>query len=86
MMNTYQVFKLPPSLFYDAVLATDYDTHPTQVAYLCSTDNQGVDIEATSGENSRHAGQHTRLILHKTVQSMSIENDQSTWVEMLYRW
>jgi hypothetical protein len=53
--RTYKVFKLSPSLFNNSILTAQNDTHATQVAYLGSADDQGVDIESPACENSRNA-------------------------------
>jgi hypothetical protein len=46
----------------------DDDAHPAQIVDLGAARDERVDVEATTGEDSRYARQHTGLVLHETVQ------------------
>jgi len=74
---TYKIFELPPGLFDDGILTAENDAHPTEVANLCPTDDQRVNVEATACQDTRHPRQDTRLILHETVENMPKDDDES---------
>lgn len=52
---TYEIFELSASLLDDAVLTTDDDRHTTQVANFSATDNQRIDVEPSSSQDTGHA-------------------------------
>ena len=78
-MDTHQVFKLSPSLLYDRILSAQNDAHATQVPDLRAANDQGVDVEPASSKNARHAREHSGLVVHKTVEHMSVHVPLSTY-------
>lgn len=70
---THEILKLPPGLLDDAVLSAENDTHATEVLDLGGTDDEGVDVEATGGEDARDAGEDSRLVLDEAVESVTRE-------------
>ena len=73
-METHQVLKLPPRLLDNTVLSPEDDAHARQVADLRPAHDQRVDVEPAPGQNARHARQHTRLVLHQTVQDVPVKS------------
>lgn len=67
---THEILQLPSCLLNDTILSVKDDTHATQVADLRPAHHKRINIEPSSGQNPRHARQHTRLILHKAVQDV----------------
>lgn len=67
-----KVVQLATGLLDDAVLALQHNSHTRQVINLSVAHNQTVDVEATGSEDSRHAGEHTGLVLNKAVQNVSL--------------
>lgn len=67
-----EVVQLSAGLFDDTVLALQHDGHARQILDLGVADDQAVDVEAPGSQNSRHAGQHTGLILHQAVQDVTL--------------
>ena len=78
-MDTHQVFELSTGLLDDAVLAAEDDAHLRQVADFRPTYDQGVDVEPASSKNARHAREHSWLVVHKTVEHMSVHVPLSTY-------
>ena len=70
--DRHQVFQLPSRLLYHAILTLEHNGHSTEVLDFGATDDQGVDVESSCGENPRHAGQDTRLVLDQTVEDMAL--------------
>ena len=50
-----EILKLPSCLFDDAVLAIEDDAHATEIADLGAADDERVDVESATGENSGDA-------------------------------
>ena len=67
-----QVVQLTTGLLNDTVLTLQDDGHARQILHLGVTDDETINVEATGGENTRHAGQHTGFVLHQTVQDMAL--------------
>lgn len=73
---------MPSGLFYYAVLATEDDTHATQVANLGPADDQRVNVETSASEDARYARKDSGFILDETVQDMSrskVMNMSTAW-------
>ena len=66
-MVTDQVLELSSGLLNHTILATDDNAHATKVTNFGLAYDEGVDVETTPGQNTRHAGEHPWLILNKTV-------------------
>lgn len=67
-----KVIQLAASLLDNTVLALQHNGHAREVFNLSVADNQTVNVEATGSQNTRHAGQHTRLVLHEAVQDVPL--------------
>lgn len=74
--NTYEIFELSPCLFHDTVLPTQDDTHTREVTDFSSADDEGVDVDASSCKDTRHAREDTRFILHQTIEDVSVARRQ----------
>ncbi len=51
-LSTYEILELPASLLDNTVLALENDTHATEVWYLSTAYDQGVDVEASSCQDT----------------------------------
>jgi len=67
----YQILELTAGLLNDTVLTLEDDGHTREVGNLGVADDQRVNVEATSGQNTRDAREHTGLVLNKTVEDMA---------------
>lgn len=67
-----EIIELTTSLLDDAVLTLQDDGHTRQILDLGVADDERVDVEAASSQDTGHAGQHTGLVLHQTVQDMAL--------------
>lgn len=67
-----EIIELTTSLLDDAVLTLQDDGHTRQILDFGVTDDEGVDVEAASGQNTGHTGQDTGLVLHQTVQDVTL--------------
>lgn len=70
--SSYQILQLPSRLLHGLVLTPQDDGHSTQVRDLRLGHNQRVDIETASGQDSRHATQHSWFVLDQTVEDMTL--------------
>lgn len=70
--DRYEILQLPASLLHDAVVASQDDGHAGQVRDLGVADDQRLNVEAASGNDTREARQDTRLILNQTIQNMTL--------------
>lgn len=66
----HEVLELAARLLDDAVVALEHNRHAGQVLHLGVAHDEGVDVEATRGEDTGHAGEHTGLVLHETVEDV----------------
>jgi hypothetical protein len=67
-----QILELAAGLLHDAILSLQHNSHPGEVVYLSVADNQTVDVETASRQDTRYAGEHTGLILYQTVEDVTL--------------
>lgn len=67
-----EVIQLAASLLDDTILALQHDGHAREILNLGVANNQTVNVEATGGQDTRHTGQHTGLVLHEAVQDVPL--------------
>jgi hypothetical protein len=67
-----EVVQLAASLLDNTVLALQHDGHAREILNLSVANDQTVDVEAACGQDTRHTGQHTGLVLHEAVQNVSL--------------
>jgi hypothetical protein len=67
----HQVLELATGLLNDTVLALKDDGHTREIGNLGVADDERINVEATSGQNTRDAREHTGLVLNKTVEDMA---------------
>lgn len=79
--ETHQILQLSARLFHHSVLAAQNDTHTTKVPNFGRAYDERIDVETPCSQNSRDARKDTRLILHETVEDMSISNESSSALE-----
>ena len=65
--DTHEIFKLPPRLLDDAVLAAEDETYLTQIADLGPAYDQGVDVKPAPGEDAGDAREDTWFVLDEAV-------------------
>ena len=83
--ETHQVLKLPPRLLHNAVLSTEDDAHPREVANLGATHDERVNVEPAASQDARNAGEHSGLVLDETVEHVPVYAAQLSSVPMLRR-
>lgn len=70
--DRHQIFQLTSGLLDNAVLTSQDNGHAGQVFHLGVAHDQRVNVEASSGENTRKTRQHTRLVLDQTVEDVAL--------------
>lgn len=67
-----KVIQLAASLLDDTILALQHDGHAREILNLGVANDQTVDVEAAGGQDTRHARQHTGLVLNEAVQDVPL--------------
>src|SRR5690554_2107385 len=71
-LATYKIFQLSPGLFNGSRFAAKDNGHTTQICNLSLGNHQRVNVEASSGENTRDTTYYSGLVLHQTVEDVSL--------------
>lgn len=67
-----KVFELAAGLLNNTILTLQHNRHAREVGDFGGADDQRVDVEATGGQNTGHARQHTGLVLDEAVQDVAV--------------
>lgn len=67
-----EILELAAGLFNDTIVAVKNDGHAGQVLHFGVADYQRLNVEAAGGNDAGEAGQHTRFVLDKAIEDVSL--------------